>query len=65
MIVEVDGPHHSDTEQKLRDNDRESCLIDAAFRVLRLTSDEVIGDPELATRKIMAALLLPVPKREV
>jgi very-short-patch-repair endonuclease len=65
LIVEVDGPHHDDPEQKERDWRRERWLRDAAFRVFRLTSGEVIADPELATQKIIEALLLPVPKRLV
>jgi leucyl-tRNA synthetase len=65
MIVEVDGPHHDEPEQKTRDAHRELWLKSEAFRVLRLSSEEVLGDPELATRKIMAALLLPVPKRKI
>jgi leucyl-tRNA synthetase len=65
LIVEVDGPHHDEAEQKLRDMQREAWLIGAAFRVVRLTADEVVGDPELATRKIIAALNLPIPKQMV
>jgi very-short-patch-repair endonuclease len=63
LIVEVDGPHHDDPVQKEHDRERDTWLRSAAFRVLRLTSDEVIGDPELATQKIIAALSLPMPKR--
>ncbi|MGL4636923.1 MAG: endonuclease domain-containing protein [Beijerinckiaceae bacterium] len=63
LIVEADGPHHDAADQKQRDAVREQWLTAQCFRVLRLTSDEVIGDPELATQKIIAALNLPVPKR--
>ena len=63
LIVEVDGPHHKDPVQKARDAGRDQWLQAAGFRVLRFTADEVIGDPELAARKIIAALALPVPKR--
>jgi very-short-patch-repair endonuclease len=64
LIVELDGPHHNDPEQKLNDARRELWLKQQSFRVLRITTDEMIGDPELATQKIIAALSLQVPKRE-
>ncbi len=63
LIVEVDGPHHDDPVQAMRDRERDLWLRNAAFRVLRLTANEVVGDPELATQKIIAALVLPIPER--
>ncbi|MFM9975045.1 MAG: endonuclease domain-containing protein [Beijerinckiaceae bacterium] len=65
LIVEVDGPHHADVKQKQKDHAREIWLRANALRVLRLTADEVIGSPELATQKVIAALQMPVPKRFV
>jgi very-short-patch-repair endonuclease len=59
LIVEVDGPHHDDPVQKHRDRERDLWLRGEAFRVLRVTADEVIGDPELATQKLIGALALP------
>jgi very-short-patch-repair endonuclease len=64
LIVELDGPHHETVEQKISDARRELWLKQQAFRVLRITTDEMMGDSELATQKIIAALALPVPKRE-
>ena len=65
LIVEVDGPYHNDPVQRARDEERDQWLRVAGFRVLRLTADEVIGDPELATQKIISALALAVPKRSL
>jgi very-short-patch-repair endonuclease len=64
LIVEVDGPHHDDPAQKQRDEARQGWLASQGFRVLRLTSGEVVGDPDLATQKVIAALGLPLPKRQ-
>jgi very-short-patch-repair endonuclease len=64
LIVELDGPHHETVEQKISDARRELWLKQQAFRVLRITTDEMMGDSELATQKIIAALALPAPKRE-
>jgi very-short-patch-repair endonuclease len=63
LIVEVDGPHHNEPNQIIADVQREQWLKQQSFRVLRITTDEMMGDAELATQKIIAALALPVPKR--
>jgi very-short-patch-repair endonuclease len=63
LIVELDGPHHDDLDQKAADFLREQWLKQQSFRVLCITTDEMMGDAELATQKIIAALKLPVPNR--
>ncbi len=65
LIVEVDGPHHADAVQGPKYDVRDVWLQANAFRVLRVTTDEVIGSPELATQKVIAALEMPVPKRPI
>jgi very-short-patch-repair endonuclease len=63
LIVEVDGPHHAEPEQAAKDAARDDWLRANAFNVLRLTSDEIIGSPELAALKVIATLELPIPRR--
>jgi very-short-patch-repair endonuclease len=65
LIVELDGPHHDDPDQRAADFRREKWLKQQSFRVLRLSTDELMGDPELATQKIIVALKLPLLKREI
>jgi very-short-patch-repair endonuclease len=65
LIVELDGPHHDDPDQIAADFLREQWLKQQSFRVLRLSTDELMGDPELATQKVIKALRLSVPKREI
>jgi very-short-patch-repair endonuclease len=65
LIVELDGPHHNDPDKKAADFLREQWLKQESFRVLRLSTDELMGDPELATQKIIEALGMPVLKREL
>jgi very-short-patch-repair endonuclease len=65
LIVELDGPHHNSPDRAAADFLREQWLKQQSFRVLRLSTDELMGDPELATQKIIEALKLSVPKREI
>jgi very-short-patch-repair endonuclease len=63
IVVEVDGPTHLEPEQMLKDKRRDEWFALQGFRILRLTSDEVIGDPEIAARRIRETLALPMLKR--
>jgi very-short-patch-repair endonuclease len=56
LIVEIDGPVHLALERATRDAERDRWLLAEGFRVLRLTADEVIGDPELAAVRIRRCL---------
>jgi very-short-patch-repair endonuclease len=63
LIVEVDGPRHLENEQMIKDVERDAWFRDQGFRILRLTSDLVIGSPEIAAQHIREALALPMLKR--
>jgi very-short-patch-repair endonuclease len=56
LVIEVDGPSHETNQQRARDEKRDAWLAANDFRVLRLSNDLVIGAPELAEQRIIAAL---------
>jgi very-short-patch-repair endonuclease len=63
LVIEVDGPLHLEADQRQKDKERDTWFAAQGYRVLRFTSDEVIGAPEIAARKIRSALALPLLKR--
>lgn len=52
-VVEVDGPSHETPEQQGKDAARDLWLRTNSFRVLRISNDLAIGDPEMAGRAIL------------
>lgn len=44
IIIELDGSVHSEKEQKLKDNHRDSNLKGMGFIVLRFSNNEVLND---------------------
>jgi 3-(3-hydroxy-phenyl)propionate hydroxylase len=56
LIVELDGPLHNDPEQQARDAARDRWFSTRGFRVLRISSDLVLGCIELAVKEIERAL---------
>ncbi len=43
LIIEVDGPYHTEAERQLYDNGRTVRLESLGFRVLRFTNEEVLS----------------------
>ena len=43
LIVEVDGPLHRQTEQRLKDGERDAVLRRHGFRVLRFSDEVALG----------------------
>jgi very-short-patch-repair endonuclease len=57
LIVEIDGREwHTDREAFQRDRRRQNALIDARWRVLRFTVDDVRLYPEYVIEEICKAL---------
>jgi very-short-patch-repair endonuclease len=56
LVVEIDGPSHEITEQRLADEDRDAWLGEQGFRVLRLPNELVIVSTELAVARIRDAM---------
>ena len=43
LIIEVDGPYHTEQEQQQYDNGRTAQLESLGFKVLRFTNDQVLN----------------------
>lgn len=56
LVIEVDGPSHDLPEQVARDFQRTAHLEELGWRVLRLTSSEVLSDESAIIAKIQRAL---------
>jgi very-short-patch-repair endonuclease len=56
LIIEIDGPSHETTEQRLRDAERDNWFRREGFKILRLSNDLVIGSPDLAVQRIFEVL---------
>ena len=56
LVVEVDGPYHAAATRRRADARRDRRLSRAGYRVLRLTAEEVLGQPECALARDVAAL---------
>ena len=41
LVVEVDGGHHDELEQKAQDHERDAFLVDQGFTILRVWANEV------------------------
>ncbi|MDD4319617.1 MAG: DUF559 domain-containing protein [Candidatus Peribacteraceae bacterium] len=54
LIIELDGPVHM--RRKEYDADRDACLRDAGYRVLRFLNDEVSADLPSVLRRIEEAV---------
>jgi very-short-patch-repair endonuclease len=52
LVVEIDGPGHELTEQRLADEGRDAWLREQGSRVLRLPNELVIVSTELAVARI-------------
>ena len=52
LAVEIDGETHNNLEQKEYDNRREKYLVRYNISFIRLTDDELFGNPDIAFKKI-------------
>ena len=56
VILEVDGDVHDFAARQARDIERDEWLSEQRFRVLRLTNEMVITDPEMTLERIQSFL---------
>ena len=65
LIIEIDGGYHQE-EQQIEDSLRSTELKNHGFAILRLSNEEVVGNPQEVIRKVKLALWLAekVPLRE-
>ena len=59
LVVELDGPIHSEPDQALHDQSRDAFLRSRGLKVLRLSNDEVFADSEAVRRKVREAACRP------
>ena len=56
LVVEVDGPYHTEPARRRADARRDRKLGKAGFRVLRLPASLVLGEPAKAQQLVLKAL---------
>ncbi|HEX8831373.1 MAG TPA: endonuclease domain-containing protein, partial [Longimicrobium sp.] len=56
LAIELDGAHHAEEDQALRDEERTAVLRRYGIRVLRFRNDEVLHDMESVIARIAGAL---------
>jgi len=57
LIIELDGGVHSDPDQQIHDRSRDTYLLSMGLRILRLSNEESLGDPQQILARIRKALL--------
>ncbi len=62
LAIELDGASHNSPEQKEYDNKRQSKLEAFGIKFVRISDDELFGNPNKAFEKIEKAIKnLPLP----
>ena len=61
LVVEVDGAHHTEDAQSLRDEARSNYLRDRGYRVLRVPSSDILRNVDEVAQGIVEAALAPPP----
>ncbi|HEU4559667.1 MAG TPA: endonuclease domain-containing protein [Longimicrobium sp.] len=56
LAIELDGQHHAEEDQSLRDEERTAVLRGYGIRVLRFRNEEVLNDMESVLARIAGAL---------
>jgi very-short-patch-repair endonuclease len=56
LAIELDGAHHDEAEQRMRDEARTAALERAGIRVLRFRNAEVLNDLADVVKRIAEAL---------
>ena len=59
LVVEVDGPSHSASVEY--DEQRDRAMTERGLLVIRVTNEEVFGDPAVVVRRILMAARERVP----
>lgn len=59
VIVEIDGGYHNNSEVKEKDKERDECLKDCGYAVLRFTNEEVLNNLDAVLEKIIYTLKKP------
>ncbi len=59
LVVELDGPIHSETAQADHDQNRDTFLRSLGLRILRLSNEEIFAEPEEVLQKIREAACPP------
>jgi len=54
LVVEVDGPHHDDPEQRARDAERDAELLALGYTVLHIPRWLVQSDPDAVRARLLA-----------
>ena len=57
LIVELDGGVHSDPDQQLHDQNRDTFLLSLGLRILRFSNEQVLGAPQEVLDQIRTALI--------
>jgi very-short-patch-repair endonuclease len=57
LIVELDGGIHSDPDQQLHDQNRDTFLLSLGLRVLRIPNEELLHTPEKVLDKVRKSLI--------
>jgi very-short-patch-repair endonuclease len=53
LVVELDGSHHEDEDQKERDLDRSTEMNKMGIRVIRFRNEDVLSHPDRVLRTIL------------
>jgi len=56
LCIEIDGPYHKDPSMKIRDQQRDSQLLDQGYTVLRFTNDQILFHLESVLQAILDTL---------
>ena len=62
LIIELDGGHHNEPDQKAYDQDRTGYLESEGFTVLRFWNNQVLGSTEQVLYEILSVLEHPHPR---
>ena|SRR5215210_6747790 len=57
LIIELDGEVHSDPDQRVHDHNRDTFLLSLGLRILRISNEEALGDPQKVLDQIRKTLL--------
>jgi very-short-patch-repair endonuclease len=57
LVVELDGGAHSDPDQRLHDQNRDTFLRSLGLRILRFSNEEALGAPDKVLDQIRKSLL--------
>ena len=68
IVIELDGNHHSEKDQKERDQNRDEWLKQEGFEILRFWNREVLKDVSVVLKKIAGSAFpsppAPLPQGE-